>query len=522
MVFYLQVHYTHITFILKGEFGERSTTMIRRSRFMPIMIVILTTLVAVQLSLALTSSTPSYDFYDPLIDVHRLVVDRHIAEPDEKAMQEAAIHAMLESLDDPYSVYIPTREVDTFTKDLEGDYAGIGAEVRMIENNDQQWELMIITPMEGSPALKSGILAGDIIESIDNEAATNATIRELVGRLTGPVGTDVLLHVRHPNDEEEVITVTRGHIISRTVSGLIRKNQQWSWCLDDDLGIGYIKIRQFTSNTVRELKAALIALKNENLANGLVLDLRDNPGGALDAAVGIVDIFLGEGQIVSVTGRSKPMSGVKATPKTMFDDVPILVMVNGNSASASEIVAGALQGHDRAVVLGSRSFGKGSVQEVQEIAGGLLKLTVARYDLPTGRTIDKKLTENISLWGVDPNEGLVVIESVEDYRARIEKTQPYRVITNNEPDDAVCGNAEWIETALGDFQLAQALRAFTAKLSDDTWPTLSEDDPVIASIENELDNLAKARELHLKAIEKIGSRVAILQGTYTKEEVSKE
>ena len=521
MVFYLQVHYIHITFILKGEFGERSTTMTRRSRFMPIMIVILTTLAAVQLSLALTSSTPSYDFYDPLIDVRRLVVDRHIAQPDEIAMQEAAIHAMLESLDDPYSVYIPTREVDTFTKDLEGDYAGIGAEVRMIENNDQL-ELMIITPMEGSPALKSGILAGDIIESIDNEAATNTTIRELVGRLTGPVGTDVHLHVRHPNDEEEDITVTRGHIISRTVSGLIRKNQEWSWCLDDELGIGYIKIRQFTSNTVRELQAALIALKNENLTNGLVLDLRDNPGGALDAAVGIVDIFLGEGQIVSVTGRSKPMSGVKATPKTMFDEVPILVMVNGNSASASEIVAGALQGNDRAVVLGSRSFGKGSVQEVQEISGGLLKLTVARYDLPTGRTIDKKLTEDISLWGVDPNEGLVVIESVEDRLARIETTQPYRVITNNEPGDAVCGNAEWIETALGDFQLAQALRAFTTKLSDDTWPTLSEDDPVIASIENELENLAKAKELHLKAVENIESRVAILQGTSTKEEVSKE
>ena len=109
--------------------------MTRRSRFMPIMLVILTTLAAAQLSLALTSSTPSLDFYDPLIDVHRLVVDHHIAEPDQKAMQEAAIHAMLESLDDPYSVYIPAREIDTFTKNLEGDYAGIGAEVKMVEND---------------------------------------------------------------------------------------------------------------------------------------------------------------------------------------------------------------------------------------------------------------------------------------------------------------------------------------------------------------------------------------------------
>ena len=210
---------------------------------MPIMLVILTTLAAVQLSLALTSSTPSYDFYDPLIDVHRLVVDRHVIEPDEKEMQEAAINAMLKSLDDPYSVFIPSREVDTFTKDLEGDYAGIGAEVRMVKNDDR-FELMIVSPMEQSPALTSGILAGDIVESIDGEEATDATINELVSRLTGPAGTDVVLLVRHTDGEKEEITVTRGHIISRTISGLIRRNQQWSWCLDDELGIAYIKIKQ--------------------------------------------------------------------------------------------------------------------------------------------------------------------------------------------------------------------------------------------------------------------------------------
>ncbi|HJN71184.1 MAG TPA: S41 family peptidase, partial [Phycisphaerales bacterium] len=245
--------------------------------------------------------------------------------------------------------------------------------------------------------------------------------------------------------------------------------------------------------------------------HGLVLDLRDNPGGALDAAIGVVDMFLEKGQIVSVTGRSKPQSGARATPR-LLTEVPILILINGNSASASEIVAGALQGNDRAVVLGSRSFGKGSVQEVQEIAGGLLKLTVARYDLPTGRTIDKKLTEDKSLWGVDPTDGLVVIEPIEDYVDRIKTTEPYRVITNNEPEDARCGDADWIESVLGDFQLAQALRAFTAKLNDGAWPTLSEDDPVAASIDDELEKLVKAMELHLEAIEEIETRVAILQG----------
>jgi len=485
--------------------------MTRRSRFMPILLVLLTTLAGVQLSLALTSSTPSYDFYDPLIDVHRLVVDRHIVEPDQESMQEAAIHAMLQSLNDPYSVFIPTREVDTFTKDLEGDYAGIGAEVRMVEN-DKVMELMIVTPMDGSPALQAGIYAGDIIETIEGEAATDDTIRELVSRLTGPAGTEVVLHVRHPNGEKEDITVTRGHIISPTVSGLLRRDQKWSWCLDEELGIAYIRIRQFTSSTVGELQRALKQLKKENLTNGLVLDLRDNPGGALDAAIAVVDMFLKQGQIVSVTGRSKPKSGANATSTTQLGEVPILIMINGNSASAAEIVAGALQGNDRAVVLGSRSFGKGSVQEVQEIAGGLLKLTVARYDLPTGRTIDKKLTEDKELWGVDPNKGLVVIEQFEDRLERLKTSEPYRVIAKNEPEDAQCGDADWIETSLGDFQLAQALRTFTAKINEGEWSTLSEDDPVTASINDELEKLSKAADLHMEAIEEIQKRVALLQG----------
>ena len=132
------------------------------------------------------------------------------------------------------------------------------------------------------------------------------------------------------------------------------------------------------------MQLALSLLKDKALDRGLVLDLRDNPGGSLEAAIDVVDMFLEKGQIVTVTGRGKPKSGAKATP-TLLTKVPILVLINGNSASASEIVAGALQGNHRAVVLGSRSFGKGSVQEVKEIAGGLLKLTVARYDLPTGQ-----------------------------------------------------------------------------------------------------------------------------------------
>ena len=491
--------------------------MTHRPRFMPILLVLLATLALVQLSLALVSSTPSYEFYDPLIDVHRLLVDHHIEEPDERVMQEAAINAMVESLDDPYSAFIPTREIDNFTKELEGDYAGIGAEVRITEG-----ELMVVTPMDDSPALHAGILAGDVIEMIDGITATDASINVLVGRLTGPVGSDVDLHVRHANGEEDDITVTRGHILSPTVSGLVRRNQIWSWCLDDELGIAYIRISKFTSGTTSELQLALEQLKRGNLVNGLVLDLRDNPGGALDAAISVVDMFLGQGPIVSVTGRSKPHRNASATPTMLFDDVPILVMINGNSASASEIVAGALQGNDRAAVLGTRSYGKGSVQEVQEIEGGLLKLTVARYDLPGGRTIDRKLTDDMELWGVDPNDGLVVKESIEDHLARFRTSEPYRVITNNEPVDSRCGDVQWIESTLGDNQLAQALLAIRGKLEDGLWPTLSDDDPLVASIRDELVKLSEAREFHLEAIEVINTRVAGLQGIVEEEETPED
>lgn len=481
---------------------------------MPIMLAILTTIALVQLSIALASSTPSYEFYDPLIDVHRLIVDRHIEEPDETAMQEAAINAMVKSLDDPYSVFIPTREVDTFTKDLEGDYAGIGAEVRIVDG-----ELMIVTPMDDSPAYKAGILAGDIIELIEGEKATDASIKELVSRLTGPVGTIVKLQVRHKNGEKEDINVTRGHIISPTVSGLIRRDQHWSWCLDDELGIAYIRIRQFTSGTVEELHNAIKQLKENKLVNGLVLDLRDNPGGALDAAIGVVDMFLGEGQIVSITGRNKPLRGTSATSPKLLEDVPLLVIINGNSASASEIVAGALQGNDRAVVLGTRSYGKGSVQEVREIAGGLLKLTVARYDLANGRTIDRKFTDDLEIWGVDPSNGLVVLESTQDHLARYEAAEPYRVITNEEPVDSQCGDPNWIQSILGDRQLAEALRAIQAKLVEGQWPILSDDDPVVVSIGDELEKLIEAKKLHLEAIEVIDTRVAGLQGIVEEETV---
>lgn len=483
---------------------------------MPMMLVLLTTLAIVQLSIAITSSSPSYEWFDPLIDVRGVLVDRHLKVPDEEAMQQAAIEAMLESLDDPYALFVPDEKEDAFIKDLEGDYAGIGAEVRMIDG-----ELVIITPMDDSPALTAGIRAGDVVELIDDEPANNATIQSLIERLTGPVGTEVLVDVRHTDGTQEKITITRGHIQSPSVLGLIRRNQKWSWCLDDTNGIAYVRIRQFNDSTPQELATALDNADKEELLNGLIIDLRDNPGGALSSAIMISNMFLHQGTIVTVSGRVNPERSWDAQPDHILHDIPILILVNRNSASASEIVAGSLQANDRVAILGTRTFGKGSVQEVLELSsGGMLKFTTARYDLANGRTIDKRLSTDKSLWGVDPNEGLVVQESIQELRKRIESREPYIVITDDEPEAFACGDVDWLENTFNDHQLAQALLAIQSKLEKNQWPILSEEDPIVIGIREEVTALAKERIEILKTLIDVDTRLSSLQTELDEEDES--
>lgn len=490
--------------------------MSQKSRLMPILLLLLTTLAIVKLSIAITSSSPSYEWFDPLIDVRGILVDRHVNPPDEEAMQEEALKAMIESLDDPYALFVPDDKEEAFIKDLEGDYAGIGAQVRMIDG-----ELNIISPMENSPALKAGVKAGDVVELIDGEPATDATIDKLIERLTGPVGTDVVVHVRHKDASKEDITITRGHIKSQSIAGLIRRDQSWTWCLDDVNGIAYVRIIQFNDTTPLELINALKKAEQENRIEGLVIDLRENPGGSLSAAIHISDMFLESGTIVTVTSRADPIRSWDADAQQVLQDVPIVVLVNGNSASASEIVSGSLQANNRVAILGTRTYGKGSVQEVLELTtGGMLKFTTARYDLANGRTIDKKLSEDSGLWGVDPTGGLVILESREEATERIKSREPYRIITDDEPESFVCGDLNWLEDTLNDYQLAQALKAIRAKLVTGEWPLLSEDDPVVAGISEAVTELAKERIEILKELAKVSEDLTALQTELDDEDVS--
>ena len=487
-----------------------------KSRLMPVLLLLLTTLAIVQFSIAISSSTPSYEWFDPLIDVRGVLIDRHLNLPDEEAMQESAIKAMIESLDDPYALFVPVEKEEAFIKDLEGDYAGIGAQVRMIDG-----ELYIISPMENSPSLKAGVRAGDVIEQIDGEPATNATIEKLIERLTGPAGTDVIVSVRHKDDSKEEITITRGHIQSQSIAGLIRRNQDWSWCLDEENGIAYVRIIQFNDTTPLELINALQAAEKQRVIQALVIDLRENPGGSLSAAIHISDMFLESGTIVTVTGRVDPIRSWNADSKQILQDVPIIVLANNNSASASEIVSGSLQANDRVAILGTRTYGKGSVQEVLELtSGGMLKFTTARYDLANGRTIDKKLSEDSGLWGVDPNEGLVILETREETTERIKSREPFTIITADEPEASACGDIDWIENTLHDHQLVQAVIALREKLETGDWPILSEEDPVATGITEAVTELAIERIEILKELVKVSDRLAALQTELDEEEVS--
>ncbi len=490
--------------------------MSQKKRLMPILLVLLTTLAIVQLSIAITSTSPSYEWFDPLIDVRGVLVDRHLQLPDEEAMQEAAIEGMIESLDDPYALFVPVEKEEAFIKDLEGDYAGIGAEVRMVNN-----ELIIITPMEDSPALHAGVQAGDVIELIDGEPANDTTIEKLIEQLTGPVGTNVVVFARHKDGSKEELTITRGHIKSKSVGGFIRRDKEWTWCLDDEKGIAYIRIRQFNDTTPKELIEALQNAEQENEINGLVIDLRDNPGGSLSAAIAISNIFLDGGTIVTVSGRVTPERSWDAKEEHLLAGIPILVLVNNNSASASEIVAGSLQANGRVAILGMRTFGKGSVQEVLELtSGGMLKFTTARYDLSNGRTIDKKLSTDTGLWGVDPNEGLVILETRKEASERYKSREPYIVITDDEPESFTCGDLTWIEETLKDQQLARGLVAIREKVETDIWPVLSEDNPVTAGISEAVIELAKERIDILKELIKVDKRLVDLQDELDEEETS--
>jgi carboxyl-terminal processing protease len=345
------------------------------------------------------------------------VVESRALEPvGRQRMYEGAMRGMLQSLDE-HSDFIPDDEMGVFQEELDQQFGGLGMEVGFDPDARQ---FLVRAPMPGSPAYKAGILAGDRIQRIDGQDTEGMTMEDVLARLRGKPGTSVTLAVVHPGTTEPAdITIVREVIHLPTVLGDTRgKDGKWNFSLAGHPGIGYVRISSFTDATFDELQAALKQLAVEGM-RGLVLDLRNDPGGYLDAAIDVSNLFLRSGMIVSTRRRGgREVRSVHADGKAPFVDFPMAVIVNQETASAAEILAACLQDNRRAAVVGQRSYGKGTVQEMIELPPGcgMMKLTTAGYWRPSGRNIHRSPNaKDTDVWGVMPDPGLEVVLPEDEY-----------------------------------------------------------------------------------------------------------
>jgi carboxyl-terminal processing protease len=323
-----------------------------------------------------------------------------VALPDEVLVSEFADGAF-EKLD-PFTSMIWPSDLEEFNKMTQGKFSGVGIQIQ----TEQDGSLKVVSPLEDTPAYKMGIKAGDVITHIDGKSAKGISVNQAVRTITGPPNTIVKLTVKSPDGTVKDYTIRRETIHVASVKGYVhRPGGGWDYIVDPQQKIGYIRITNFTADTAQELNSAIDTMKLQHV-RGLIMDLRYNPGGLLTAATDVVDKFLDHGVIVSTrpdrdTGNQPTIAVAKPDP----DDskLPLVVLVNQYSASASEIVSGALKDDHRATIVGERTFGKGSVQMLFPISdrSAYLKLTTSHYYLPSGRCIHRE--ENSKEWGVDPD-----------------------------------------------------------------------------------------------------------------------
>lgn len=337
-------------------------------------------------------------------------IDNKFVRPvDERELFEGAMEGMVRELD-PYSDFITPEELASFQEDLDQKFGGIGI---VVEFDDKANRITVMSPLPDTPALAAGMRAGDQILAIDGKSVQGFQVRDAVDMMRGEPGTELTLSVLHMGDEEPVeMTIERAIIPVASVLGDSRNpDGTWDFTVRDHPRLGMIRLATFGEKTAAELRATLTSI--EPIVEGVILDLRGNGGGLLKSAVEVCDLFIDEGAIVSIRGRDRAdWQDYSAEPSTtVFRNKPLVVLVDGYSASASEITAACLQDHGRAVVVGTRSWGKGTVQNVMPFEGGrsALKLTVATYWRPSGQNIHRHVdaTEE-DAWGVTPDEGYAV------------------------------------------------------------------------------------------------------------------
>ena len=339
-------------------------------------------------AIARENSSETYRQLSLFGDVFERVRSEYVEDVSDEQLIEAAVNGMLSALD-PHSSYLSPKNFREMQTQTRGEFGGLGIEVTM-ENGF----VKVVSPIDDTPAFRAGLKSGDLITHLDGEPVQGLTLSEAVEKMRGKVGSDLRLTVQRESLDPFNVTVTRDIIKIRSVRSRIEGGN-----------IAYIRITSFSEQTTSGVEQAIQSLKKkaESKLAGIIIDLRNNPGGLLDQSVRVSDAFLNQGEIVSTRSR-RPEESRRFNAKAgdITDGLPIVVMVNGGSASASEIVAGALQDHRRAIVLGTRTFGKGSVQTIIPLSGnGAIRLTTARYYTPSGRSIQAK--------GIEPD---IVVEQV--------------------------------------------------------------------------------------------------------------
>ena len=344
------------------------------------------------------------------------IKNNYVEEVDVKELIEAAIEGMLSSLD-PHSTYLNPDELNELKIQTKGEFGGLGIEVTIEEGF-----VKVIAPIDDTPASKAGIVSGDLITHIDGDSILGMSLSDAVSLMRGKVGSKIKLTIRRNRTETINIQIIRDIIELKSVKFRLEN------------GVGYIRLSSFNQKVDEEIMDAIKKIEKQASSKilGYVLDLRNNPGGLLDQAVNVTDIFLPQGEIVSTRGRKKnDGSRFNAAKKDMISGLPLVVLINQGSASASEIVAGALQDHKRAIIMGTKSFGKGSVQTILPSGDNVaIKLTTARYYTPSGKSIQQT--------GIDPD--ILVeqseIKSIEDNSQARKESDLRKAIKNEQINDS--------------------------------------------------------------------------------------
>lgn len=429
---------------------------------------------------AATDVSPMQESQLPLQDLRNFteIFDRirssYVEPVDDKTLLQYAIDGMLSNLD-PHSDYLLPEDFSELQEHTTGKFGGLGIEVGIEEGL-----IKVVTPIDDTPAEKAGIEAGDFIVSLDGEPVREMSLTDAIDKMRGEPGTDIELSIRRKGEQELLeFVLTRAEI---KVASVRSEN------LGD--GIGYLRITQFQDKSGTELVKAIKKLQDKakdslQQLNGLVLDLRNNPGGVLDAAVEVSDAFLNSGLIVYTEGRiTESDFRYSATETTIAEDIPLIVLINGGSASASEIVAGALQDHKRAVIVGTQSFGKGSVQSVLPIGGNkAIKLTTARYFTPKGRSIQAQ--------GIQPDVYVEQSEVTTYEQSYYKESDLPGHLSNGESDE---GEAENGDHQISDDLLSKDFQLYQAFTLLKGWSVFQHHAQPISPLATQADNSSTVSE----------------------------